>query len=181
MKPTPPTKTPFAYESAEAPPWYACTGCATGPGVKLWRPAHDDAGALCAACVERRAGLPPGLIGDDGRSPTKHGDETDQVGGRVPYVPCEDGESAWGYTSVPAEGVAWWHALPTRPAESGAAARAAAFDRMWASLSKTVDQLVNLRDRYATVLGGPDRIGQLEAAAARASASASYWGRVAGQ
>lgn len=33
------------------------------------------------------------------------------AGWRVPAVPTLDG-SWWGYSSVPAEGVAWWKALP---------------------------------------------------------------------
>jgi hypothetical protein len=38
----------------------------------------------------------------------------DQIGYRIPAVPV--GDTFWGYSSVPAAGVAWWRALPTRTA-----------------------------------------------------------------
>jgi hypothetical protein len=40
---------------------------------------------------------------------------TDQIGWMVPAVPTPDGDTFWGYTSVPLEGVLWWKALPTDP------------------------------------------------------------------
>jgi len=36
----------------------------------------------------------------------------DQIGWLVPAVPTPDGESFWGYTSVPQDACQWWHALP---------------------------------------------------------------------
>ena len=39
----------------------------------------------------------------------------DQIGWLVPAVPTPDGETFWGYSSVPPEGVAWWRALPSYP------------------------------------------------------------------
>jgi hypothetical protein len=42
---------------------------------------------------------------------------SDQIGGCVPAVPCEDALTFWGYTSVPSEGVAWWKRLPLRPGD----------------------------------------------------------------
>jgi len=39
-------------------------------------------------------------------------ERTDQIGWRVPAVPTEDGESYWGYTSVPQLGCDWWSNLP---------------------------------------------------------------------
>lgn len=41
---------------------------------------------------------------------------TDQIGWRVPAVPTEEGDTYWGYTSVPEPGVQWWRLLPTRAA-----------------------------------------------------------------
>lgn len=41
----------------------------------------------------------------------------DQIGWRVAAVPTEDGETYWGYTSVPDGGVSWWWGLPTFPAK----------------------------------------------------------------
>lgn len=42
-----------------------------------------------------------------------HG-RTDTIGWRVPAVPTEEGDTFWGYTSVPDAGVQWWRRLPTR-------------------------------------------------------------------
>lgn len=39
----------------------------------------------------------------------------DQIGELVPAVPTPDGETFWGYSSVPPEGVAWWRNLPSYP------------------------------------------------------------------
>jgi hypothetical protein len=41
-------------------------------------------------------------------------ERSDQIGWLVPAVPTEDGETYWGYTSVPADGCSWWYALPVR-------------------------------------------------------------------
>ncbi|OHA80755.1 MAG: hypothetical protein A2675_01240 [Candidatus Yonathbacteria bacterium RIFCSPHIGHO2_01_FULL_51_10] len=40
-------------------------------------------------------------------------DKTDQIGWRVPAVPTEEGNTYWGYTSVPTSGINWWCKLPT--------------------------------------------------------------------
>lgn len=39
-------------------------------------------------------------------------ERTDQIGWRVPAVPTEDGDTFWGYTSVPQAGCDWWASLP---------------------------------------------------------------------
>jgi hypothetical protein len=39
-------------------------------------------------------------------------EKTDQIGWRVPAVPTEEGDTYWGYTSVPDPGVEWWQNLP---------------------------------------------------------------------
>lgn len=40
----------------------------------------------------------------------------DQIGWLVPAVPTEEGDTYWGYTSVPQPGCDWWRDLPTFPA-----------------------------------------------------------------
>lgn len=40
---------------------------------------------------------------------------TDQIGWRIPAVPTEEGDTFWGYASVPQAGYEWWCRLPTRP------------------------------------------------------------------
>lgn len=78
---------------------YVCSVCGT-TGVKLWRPYQSCAVHLfCGACAEKDQGKTIDLS------------VSDQCRWLVPAVPTLDG-SWWGYTSVPAEGCAWWKALP---------------------------------------------------------------------
>lgn len=82
---------------------YVCGKCGAD-GVKLWRksatfePVHEQP-LLCGACTAKEQGHTLDLS------------ESDQCWGRCPAVPDLRG-GWWGYTSVPAEGVAWWAALP---------------------------------------------------------------------
>jgi hypothetical protein len=86
--------------SAPPPATYRCHRCGVG-GVKLWRGyASSFVELTCVACTEIEEGRTCGLP------------DTDQIGFRVPAVPTEGGETYWGYTSVPDDGVAWWHRLP---------------------------------------------------------------------
>lgn len=39
---------------------------------------------------------------------------SDSIGWLVPAVPTEDGETYWGYTSVPDQGIEWWKRLALR-------------------------------------------------------------------
>lgn len=85
---------------------YVCGKCGAD-GVKLWRksatsePVREQP-LLCGDCTEREQGHKLDLS------------ESDQCWGRCPAVPDLRG-GWWGYTSVPAEGCAWWGALPLRP------------------------------------------------------------------
>lgn len=86
---------PFSYDSG-APAGYICGEC-RAEGVKLWRESHSSRVDLrCATC----SGATTDLI------------DSDQIAGRVPAVPDEDGKSWWGYTSVPQAGCEWWARLP---------------------------------------------------------------------
>lgn len=109
----------FSYAvKVECPEGYRCCKCGLH-GVKLWREYQtfaDHAELLCGKCAmerEGKTGRGPDL---DGRiySPTTE-NMTDQIGWMVPAVPTPDGDTFWGYTSVPLEGVLWWKALPTDP------------------------------------------------------------------
>lgn len=101
---------------------YACTGCGE-IGVKLWRDYNTCASAIelkCATCLtpsrkfgdardnEPEANDSP--YDDDGVFTFRNGD---QLGGMVPAVTTEDGDTFWGYTSVPADRVQWWYSMPT--------------------------------------------------------------------
>ena len=84
---------------------YTCAGCGAH-GVKLWREYQTFAertSLLCGDCTAKDQKRPLDL--SDG----------DQCGRRVPAVPTLNPDAPWwGYTSVPAEGCAWWKALPLR-------------------------------------------------------------------
>jgi hypothetical protein len=85
---------------------YRCSKC-NATGVKLWRQFNaflDHIELLCAPCAEEDQ--------DKEWDPAKG----DQIGRYVPAVPTIDGDTYWGYTSVPPEGVKWWHSLRDRKA-----------------------------------------------------------------
>lgn len=92
---------------------YKCTGCGA-EGRKLWRQYNtfaDHIKLLCAGCACRDKGI-ENTIGADGKRETDMG-RTDQIGSLVPAVPCDEGETFWGYSSVPQEDVDWWKSLLT--------------------------------------------------------------------
>lgn len=118
---------------------YECSKCGA-TGCKLWRQYNTFLNHLelkCAKC----SGADISTLDADGRvesSLHKRGGEvhilatgkighfgvdvpmprTDQLGSLVPAVPTDDGESFWGYTSVPDAGCSWWRALPSLPTQS---------------------------------------------------------------
>lgn len=103
----------FKYTSP-TPEGYECYRCHM-TGVKLWREWNtflDQQQLLCHDCihivkkdqVERNKEM----------TETYRIPETDQLGGMAPAVPTEDGQTFWGYSSVPSAGVEWWKALPLR-------------------------------------------------------------------
>lgn len=103
---------------------YVCTGCKAS-GLKLWRDYNTCASACelkCAACAT------PAQIAYEAKTYTEKNRDylgaldadgmfmfrgSDQLGGLVPAVPTPEGDTFWGYTSVPNEDVLWWYALPT--------------------------------------------------------------------
>jgi hypothetical protein len=88
------------YASGTVPPDYRCASCGAH-GCKLWRPYQTTMPRLlCVVCAEQDQG---------DRLDTS---SSDQIGWYVPAVPMEEGDGFWGYTSVPAAGVAWWKSLP---------------------------------------------------------------------
>lgn len=76
---------------------YSCSKCGA-TYVKLWRLAQSAGELLCQVHAEEEQGKPQPAHGD-------------QIGWRVPAVPTPCWTTFWGYTSVPDEGVAWWHYL----------------------------------------------------------------------
>lgn len=110
---------PFRYWQG-APAGYACRSCGAH-GVKLWREHNTSADYVTLACfdcasaeqVAKGRGAPTSLDGG-GRMFDDVSPRSDQFWGRVPAVPTEDGETFWGYTSVPDDGVKWWKNLASR-------------------------------------------------------------------
>ena len=103
---------------------YVCAGC-KARGLKLWRDYNTMASACelkCAACVTPAQAAYEaktyteqncdylGTLDADGVFMFRGGD---QLGGLVPAVPTPEGDTFWGYTSVPDEDVRWWYTLPT--------------------------------------------------------------------
>ena len=105
---------PFKYNDPVLPEGYSCSQCKVD-GVKLWRQYQtlaDRVELLCACCSLTNQKL-EGPVGPDGKRMTEHGMRSDSIGWLVPAVPTEEGDTFWGYTSVPQPGVTWWRKLPT--------------------------------------------------------------------
>ena len=90
---------------------YKCATCAA-ENCKLWRQYQTfvcNLHLLCGPCALSNQ-KKSGSIDADGCI-----NDCDQIGWLVPAVPTPDGETFWGYSSVPPEGVAWWRNLPSYP------------------------------------------------------------------
>lgn len=107
---------PFSYQ--QVPNGYICSQCGA-TGVKLWRNSQCCVSAvelLCGNCAieyaTSRGHKVSGPITCDGKVHDEDCGQCDQIGWMVPAVPTEDGDTYWGYTSVPHAGVCWWKGLP---------------------------------------------------------------------
>jgi hypothetical protein len=97
----------FSYEkfthTRSTPSGYVCGTCGIS-GIRLYRDynigmyAQELGCTLCTAINSKRE--------FDPRHPHS-------FGWKVAAVPTEEGDTFWGYTSVPREGVIWWDSLPT--------------------------------------------------------------------
>ena len=103
------------YRLSAVPRDYACDRCGV-TDCKLWRAFNDGAVELrCCDCAASEADPPKDVSAIDDTGRVRVDDMlTDQIGWYVPAVPSESGASYWGYTTVPANAVAWWRRLPTR-------------------------------------------------------------------
>lgn len=89
---------------------YKCADCGTS-GVRLWREYNTFLNhqiLRCRSCAIQSQGKT-----DDDLA--KY--ETDSIGWLVPAVPTAEGDTFWGYSSVPSDRCNWWYALPVRPDE----------------------------------------------------------------
>ncbi len=104
----------FKYEDGKIPAGYQCETCGA-KDCRLWRRYQtflDHQNLFCANCAEKDQ--PEHRL--ELEDPADHVTH-DQIGWLVPAVPTEDGETYWGYTSVPGAGCEWWDALPIRPGQ----------------------------------------------------------------
>lgn len=107
------------YLSTIPPEGYRCNTCGRH-GCKLWREYQtflNHQTLACCDCAAKEQKKDVTGITDDGMVPDpKYGASlsSDQIGWRIPAVPTEEGDTYWGYSSVPMAGVGWWKRLPTR-------------------------------------------------------------------
>jgi len=104
---------PFKYKEGAIPEGYICGKCGA-KGCRLWRPYQtflDGITLLCANCAEKDQKKELELEVD------RDYITCDQIGWFVPAVPTEEGDTYWGYTSVPRGGCDWWDSLPIRPGQ----------------------------------------------------------------
>jgi hypothetical protein len=74
----------------------------------------DQISLSCARCAALQYEVDISTITDDGlymRNDIPW--MTDQIGSLVMVVPTECGNTYWGYTSIPPEGIQWWRNLKT--------------------------------------------------------------------
>ncbi|MDD5649781.1 MAG: hypothetical protein PHF86_05075 [Candidatus Nanoarchaeia archaeon] len=103
------------YAQATTPPGYKCTCGATN--CKLWREYQtflNHQTLACAPCAAKEQQKDISTLNEKGLRQSDTG-LTDNIGWRIPAVPTEEGDTFWGYTSVPLDGVIWWQNLPTLP------------------------------------------------------------------
>ena len=98
---------PFSYGDNGTPERYQCNECGA-TGVRLYREYQtflNHQRLRCRECACKNQKRKP-----DG--PAEH-----TIGWLVAAVPTEDGETYWGFTSVPQEGCEWWNRLPRHNSE----------------------------------------------------------------
>lgn len=94
---------PFSYADSTTPVGYKCAVCGA-LGVRLYRQYQTFANQIrlhcreCALADQKQKGT------DD---VTEH-----SIGWLVAAVPTVEGDTFWGFTSVPDDGVKWWDRLP---------------------------------------------------------------------
>lgn len=96
---------------------YKCSRC-DASNCKLWRQYNtllDYIELMCAKCACKAEDKDVSTMNADGRRMDEYG-STDQIGMMIPAVPS--GDTFWGYTSVPQDGVDWWKALPSLPEDN---------------------------------------------------------------
>jgi hypothetical protein len=99
----------FKYFNISTPIGYNCQDCGVF-GVRLYREYNtfmEHQHLRCRACAVKKQSKNDRKSDDLFSSEKEH-----SIGWLVAAVPTEDGESFWGFTSVPDDGVKWWDNLP---------------------------------------------------------------------
>lgn len=99
----------FKYLSGSVPAGYICEDCMIF-GVRLYREYNtfmDHQHLRCRSCAMKNQ-----LKGDKELDDAFGSNKEHSIGWLVAAVPTECGESFWGFTSVPDDGVKWWDGLP---------------------------------------------------------------------
>lgn len=94
---------PVDYATSVLPETYRCSRCPSR-GVRLYRQYQTLAchvEMLCRGCALK-----------DQEKDAPDNDKEHSIGWLVAAVPTEEGDTFWGYTSVPQAGVEWWNRLP---------------------------------------------------------------------
>lgn len=95
---------------------YVCCKCGAR-NCKLWREymvTLDQVELHCAPCAGKKENRDVSGITPDGFIESRWG-PTDQIGGMMPAALTAEGDTFWGYTSVPPDRVKWWRELPSLP------------------------------------------------------------------
>jgi Zn ribbon nucleic-acid-binding protein len=109
---------PFRYDGKKTPAGYKCTKCGA-TDLKLWRyynafVSHQELFCVdCGLARDYQGGPKTTEVAEDGTHDF-YGMRSTELNGLIPAVPTEDGETFWGFSSVPGDGVAWWKTLPLR-------------------------------------------------------------------
>ncbi len=95
------------YASIVPPPKYSCSKCKVH-GVALFRQYQCYANyieLLCVDCAEKD---------QDKKFNPDNRPKCSEIGWLVAAVPTAEGDTYWGYTSVPQDGCDWWYRLPKK-------------------------------------------------------------------
>lgn len=102
------------FKDYNSPEHYRCGEC-KATGVKLWREYNtflDSQHLYCRACAVKDQGKGPKQLEEYDQM------GCDQIGWLVPAIPTREGDTFWGYSSVPQGLCHWWYSLPTAADET---------------------------------------------------------------
>lgn len=111
---------PTKYAEGTTHESYRCSKCGA-QGVKLWRQYQTLASQvelMCLDCAAKDQNKQVRLDKSQERVFVFMGEPIndwvlgDSIGWLIPAIPTEEGDTYWGYTSVPPDGCKWWYALP---------------------------------------------------------------------